>query len=272
MSMDIGFISANYVARVSDYDGVDEWSEHDVRTRHAFDLDDIETWIDDVAAMGFDGLSLWTAHCWYHEVDDGQVAEVREIAERAGLSIYSYAGGFGLPPEHGSWDRSDRANWERTYEVADELGCGWLSGGYGAEENRVIVREMADTFGIDFAYENHGEASVAEIRERIEGYEDCMGVAFDTGWAGTQGFDAADAIRDLDDLLFEVHLKDVTAAGEHRTCVLGDGVVGIEACLDALVEIGYDGWVSIEHEPFDHDPTDEVRTSLANVGAWLDER
>ncbi len=41
------------------------------------------------------------------------------------------------------------------------------------------------------------------------------------------------------------------------TCPHGSGIVDIDACVDALVENGYEGALSIEHEPYDHDPTDE---------------
>jgi sugar phosphate isomerase/epimerase len=95
-----------------------------------------------------------------------------------------------------------------------------------------------------------------------------MGVAFDTGWAGTQGFDAADAVRDLDDLLYDVHLKDVESAGAHETCVLGDGVVDVRACLRALDDIGFDGWVTVEHEPFDRNPMPEVERSVERLREW----
>ena len=37
----------------------------------------------------------------------------------------------------------------------------------------------------------------------------------------------------------------------------GDGVARIAACVDELLEIGYLGPLSIEHEPYDRDPLAE---------------
>ncbi|MEO7912240.1 MAG: sugar phosphate isomerase/epimerase, partial [Roseiflexaceae bacterium] len=54
----------------------------------------------------------------------------------------------------------------------------------------------------------------------------------------------------------------------HETCALGDGVVDIPGVLKALKEIGYTGVVTIEHEPYDHDPTAACALSLKRAAAW----
>ena len=267
--IDVGFISANYVARRADYPGGDtsEWGEHDRRTRERFDVGGIDAWMSEVAEAGFDGLSLWTAHCWYHDADDDRLERVRDLAERHDLPLYSYAGSLGQPPENGEEDR--RKAWNRTFAVADRLGCGRLTGGYDDPDARSIIPDLVAEYDIEFAYENHPEGSAAEIRDRLPGDDDRIGVAFDTGWAGTQGFDAPATIRELGDDLLEVHLKDVESSGEHETCALGEGVVDIEGCVAALRDVGYDGWVTIEHEPFDRDPLPELRTSRERLREWL---
>jgi L-ribulose-5-phosphate 3-epimerase len=67
-----------------------------------------------------------------------------------------------------------------------------------------------------------------------------------------------------------VHLKDVRAVGEpHDTCVWGEGVVDIEACVRALQDIGYDGYLTIEHEPEDHDPSEEIVELRRRLEAFL---
>jgi sugar phosphate isomerase/epimerase len=264
--MQIGFISANYVARASGYDGTEDWGYHDEATRSGpVAVDSLADWLDDVAAAGFEGVSLWTAHCDYHRADAETLAAVREAAESRGLPIYAYAGGFANPPAEGE-DPGRRANWEATFRAAEALGCSHLAGGYGEQQDREIIEDMVAEFDVGFAYENHPEGSVAEIRERLT---PSMGVAFDTGWAGSQELDAPAAIRDLGDDLTEVHLKDVERPGTHETCTLGDGVVDVRGCLDALDDVGFEGWVSIEHEPYDRDPTEEVVESLERVREWV---
>jgi sugar phosphate isomerase/epimerase len=76
------------------------------------------------------------------------------------------------------------------------------------------------------------------------------------------------ATYELRDYLVHMHLKDITEIGGHETCALGDGVVDIRGILKALKEIGYTGAVTIEHEPYDHDPTEACAQSLKRVQAW----
>ena len=67
-----------------------------------------------------------------------------------------------------------------------------------------------------------------------------------------------------------MHLKDVRAVGEpHDTCVWGEGVVDIEACVLALEEIGYERYLTVEHEPEDHDPSGEIVELRKRLEAWL---
>lgn len=262
--MKIGFISANLVARAAGYDRNHDWERHDRLTREKFSLADSRFWIADAARLGFEGLSLWTAHCWYHDPAGDVAGQLREIAANAKLPIYSYAGVFGMP------DDQVAGNWRRTFDVAKALGAKWLSGGYRSPEARPIIRALHQQFDIKLAFENHPhEKSADDILRRIDGFEDCMGVAFDTGWAGTCGFSAPETIRKLGSHLLEVHLKDVRAAGGHDTCALGEGIVGIEACVAALREVGYDGWLTIEHEPYDRDPADELALSIERLQKWI---
>ena len=66
-----------------------------------------------------------------------------------------------------------------------------------------------------------------------------------------------------------MHLKDVEALGTHVTCMYGDGCARIADCVDALLRVGYAGPVSIEHEPYDRDPTAECARMLAMLHTQL---
>ena len=97
-----------------------------------------------------------------------------------------------------------------------------------------------------------------------------FGACVDTGWWGTQGYDAARAIEELGAHVLHVHLKDVLALDEpHETCRWGDGIVPVRACVDALRRIGYTGAIAVEHEPETYDPSDEVRAMRVELEGWL---
>ena len=92
----------------------------------------------------------------------------------------------------------------------------------------------------------------------------------DTGWWGTQGYDAARAIEELGEHVAHVHLKDVRHVGEpHETCAWGSGVVDIEGCVRTLARIGYGGALAVEHEPESFDPSEEIRAMREQLEGWL---
>jgi sugar phosphate isomerase/epimerase len=80
-----------------------------------------------------------------------------------------------------------------------------------------------------------------------------------------------DAVKRINEAgkLFIVHLKDVTGAGKHDTCAIGEGVVDCEGVVRYLVKAGWRGTICIEHEPFDRDPMGEIVRSVGRVKGWL---
>jgi sugar phosphate isomerase/epimerase len=127
---------------------------------------------------------------------------------------------------------------------------------------------VLEAHGVRFGLENHPERTPDEVLAAI-GHSAWLGAAVDTGWWATQGYDPVDAIRELSDRLFHVHLKDVEEPGTHVTCMHGEGCARIADCVDALVELGYAGPVSIEHHAFDRDPTAECAHMLTQIRAQL---
>jgi sugar phosphate isomerase/epimerase len=249
----LSFMGANYVAAELGYGAADEWGPFDEATNAAFEpIATFEERFDAVAgrisAAGFDVLDLWLAHLNWRWATPRHVEIVLETLDRHGLTVASLAGNFG----------ATAADLDQACALANALGVDLL-GGMGAvlgierDDAVAILRER----GVRFGWENHPERSPAEVLELLGDADDVLGAAVDTGWWATWGFDPADAIEALSARLFHVHLKDIERAGEHTTCPHGSGVVDIDECVDVLVEAGYDGVMSIEHEPYDHDPTDE---------------
>jgi sugar phosphate isomerase/epimerase len=123
--------------------------------------------------------------------------------------------------------------------------------------------------GVRFALENHPEKTPQEVLDAIGDGGDVLGAAVDTGWWATQGYDPVAAIEELSERLFHVHLKDVVEPGAHVTCTYGEGCARIADCVEALLRVGYSGPVSIEHEPYDRDPTADCVRMLAMVREQL---
>jgi sugar phosphate isomerase/epimerase len=250
----LSFMGANFVGRELGYGVADEWGPYDEATNAAFEpLASYGDRIDDVfaaiAAAGFDALDLWLAHLNWRWATPEHIRIARDSLDRHGLRVVSLAGNLG----------ATSAELESACSLANALDVDLLGGGGDVLRNDLpgAVTVLRD-HGVRFGYENHPEKTPREVLALIGDADDVLGAAVDTGWWATQGFDPVQALRDLDGRLFHVHLKDVEAPGTHISCMHGEGCAEIAACVDALLDIGYQGALSVEHEPYDRDPTEEI--------------
>ncbi len=154
--------------------------------------------------------------------------------------------------------------------LANDLDVDLIAGvGEVVHRDREEAAAVLRAHGVRFGLENHPEKTPQEVLDAIGDDADVLGAAVDTGWWATQSYDPVAAIGELSDRLFHVHLKDVEAPGTHISCMHGEGCANVAGCVERLLEIGYSGPVSIEHEPYDRDPTDECARMLARIREQL---
>lgn len=118
----------------------------------------------------------------------------------------------------------------------------------------------ADELGIELLLEPHGILTdtvdgMGEILDAL-GHEETLGVNLDTGNSWLGGGDPLEFIRVFGDRIRHIHWKDIpTSMAEQRGKIhgcgmgsipLGDGVVGIQAIVEALHAGGYDGPTTLE--------------------------
>lgn len=253
-------MTANEVARETGW-AMHGWGHGDRATNEAFAP--IETYaerfgalVGRVRALGFEKIDLWGAHLGPEWATDEHVAVARDALARHGVTVATYA----------AW--VDPANVERACELALALGTRTIGAGCSGDP-----RELAPVLrrhGVVLAVENHPERTPGELLAKIEAGRETMRATVDTGWWATQGHDPARAIEELGGHVAHVHLKDVLHEGEpHETCPWGEGIVDVEACLRALLRIDYAGFYTVEHEPEDHDPSDEIKEMRAQLEGWL---
>jgi L-ribulose-5-phosphate 3-epimerase len=268
-SVGVSFMTANYVARELGYGAADEWGPFDAATNAAFQPIDtfperFDALLAEIAGAGFDAIDLWFGHLNWRWATDDHVAAARESLDRRHLRVASLAGSIG----------STATEVEAACRLANALGIDLIAGPAGIVlTDRDEFAAVLGAHGVRFGLENHPERTPSEVLEAI-GDADALGAAVDTGWWATQGYDPVAAIHELSDRLFHVHLKDVEEPGTHVTCMHGEGCANSSDCVAALLSVGYSGPVSIEHHPFDHDPTAEcarmlvlIREQLSTTGA-----
>jgi sugar phosphate isomerase/epimerase len=259
-------MTANFVAREIGYHMTQGWMQGDSATQEAYRHIEMfgerfDGLLKEIKALGFEAIDLWVAHLHPSWAAPEQVTMARDLLRSFDLKAVSLAGGFGDTPEA----------FENTCRLAQMLDIKVLGGGAGLlHSDRAALIALLEKYDLVFGFENHPEKTPAEVLDKIgDAAGGRIGVAVDTGWFGTQGYDAAEALEELADRLVHVHLKDVKAAGGHETCRFGEGVVPIQRCVETLKRIGYSGAISIEHEPETFDPREDVQASLDLLRAWL---
>ena len=259
----ISFMSANYVAREVGYHMTGGWGQGDRAANEAFRpletfAERFEELLRDVRALGFEAVDLWTSRLSPAWATDEHIEIARDLLEQHRLTVPSLAGWFGSSPEA----------FTATCELATALGVPVLGGSTSVlQKDRAFVVETLERHDLKLGLENHPEKTPEELLEKIgDGGGGRIGAAVDTGWFSTQGFDAAEALERLGEHLFHVHLKDVRAAGSHDTCRYGEGIVPVEGCVRTLQRLGYQGAISVEHEPELFDPSEDCRTSRLLAG------
>ena len=262
----VSFMSANYVARQLDYNMTKGWMEGDDATNAWFAPIDtyakrFGSMLAEVSALGFTSIDLWLGHLNWRWATDEHSAIAAAALREAGLSVASLAGGFGDTPEE----------FTAACRLAQSLGVAILGGNSGLlNGDQATLAAIAREHGVRLGYENHPERNTAEMYAKIgEGYEDVIGFCVDTGWFGTHGYDAVRGLRELAPRLFHVHLKDVLAPGGHVTCRYGRGCVPIEASVKTLLDLGYAGGISVEHEPDNYSPNQDCAANLLMLKEWL---
>jgi L-ribulose-5-phosphate 3-epimerase len=256
----ISFTTANYVAREVGY-AMHGWGHGDRATNEAFaplatypeKLDEL---LGDVAALGFGAVDLWGAHLGADWATDEHVEIAVDALHRHGLTVTTYATWVGP------------ANIERACELTVALGASIIGAGFSGDPQ--ALAPVLAKHGVRLGVENHPEKTPADVLAKIAAGGEMFGATVDTGWWGTQGYDAARAIEELGEHVLHVHLKDVLALDEpHETCRWGEGIVPIEECVRVLQHMGYTGAVTVEHEPETFDPTDDVRAMREQLEGWL---
>lgn len=272
------FVTANFVARQIGYRMEQGWMQGDDATNAWFSplatfAERFEEMLLEIKALGFSSIDLWCAHLHWRWATLQHVDTARRLLGKHGIVVRSYP----------AWVSGGAEDLHGACRLCVALDIPLFAGHceYFAQDRAAAVAILRE-HGVAYAIENHPEKSAAEIFARLgRGDEDIVGVALDTGWCATQGWDPLAAINEFGSRVLAVHLKDVKAKRAettglmfvdmgHETCRAGDGIVPMRAIVTALRTRGFRGPIGIEHEPELFDPREDVRESRERVERWWD--
>jgi sugar phosphate isomerase/epimerase len=210
-----------------------------------------------LAPARLDGLEIWFPYASPTNLTPALAGKVLQRLAARNMVCCACAGGI---PDPGR----DSYGCEAVFQTARLLKAPLIAGHLHAG-GIPRLGQIAASFGVRLGFENGSEKDVSEILAAIQTGNEWIGANLDTGNLAAQGGDPVRAVRVLGKRIVHVHLKDVEAVGSHDCVAIGAGIVDVEGVFRELKSCGYDGWLSIEVETGDRDPTEAILSSAETV-------
>ena len=259
--MKLSCVTASYVADLLGYPGEIDWGLASDQMRQAPMLETLDGMLERLAPADLEGIELYYPHVWPGNITPALGSEIRRRLAARNMVCCACAGGVADPAK-------DPYAAEELFQVAQLLRAPVIAGHANFDDLGPLTA-LCERYRVRVGYENGAEPSAAEIITAIQGGNEWVGANVDTGNMAAQGGNPVQAIRDLGARIVHVHLKDVPEVGSHNCVAIGTGIVDVRGILQALREVGYDGWLSIEIETGDHDPTPEIIASAQTIRQHL---
>ncbi len=257
-----------------------------------------------LAAIGYRGIEIMAdvPHAWPACLLEEQKQAIRQILSDQRLAI-SNVNAFMMNAIsdarqrywHPSWIEPDRHyrqiridHTRRSLTLARELGAACITtepGGpveAGSSWSKALqlfveglrpVAEHAEQEGVLLLIEPEPGLLIEtadqflELMQHID--SPAVGLNFDIGHSYCVGDEPAPTIQRLAPYIRHFHLEDIAATRVHHHLIPGDGAIDFTSTFQAIQEIGYQGWITIELYPYVDDPDHAARTARERVLAIL---
>lgn len=186
-------------------------------------------------------------------------AQVKEKLAARGLR----ASGYGVVP----FKKDIEAN-RRFFEVGKVLGVKSLSCDPDPDSFDALDK-LVEEYQIAAAIHPHGPghrwALIKTMHDAVKDHHKLIGLCNDTGHLIRAEQDPVEACHVFKDRLYGVHFKDFKKlpGDKWEDCILGDGSLNVEALTRTLIEMKFDGTLSLEYEG--GDPVESSKKSLDRI-------
>ncbi len=198
------------------------------------------------------------------DASDELIASTVAKCEEAGIDLY---GG-------GVIYMKTREEVDNAFEYARKAKMKMIIGVPGHELLSYTEGKVKE-YGIKLAIHNHGPGddvypSAESAYVLIKDMDPRMGLCIDIGHTKRIGRDPEQDLLDYFDRVFDIHIKDVTAANKDgSTCEVGRGVIDIPSFLKAVIKKKYSGTLAFEYEKDEDDPFPGLCESVGYVRGVL---
>lgn len=202
--------------------------------------------IDQTIAMmnrvAIDNLSVKEFHLPLDSSQE-QINEVLAKFKGGGINVYAV----------GVIYMKSQAEVDRAFDYAKRVGVDLIVG-VPTYDLLDYTEKKVKSNNIRIAIHNHGPQDKLypgpkDVYDRIHKMDKRVGLCLDIGHAFRAGTDLEKAVTDYAPRIFDLHMKDVTAArADAKAIEIGRGAIDFNAFIAALRKIGYSGSCSIEFE------------------------
>jgi inosose dehydratase len=215
----------------------------------------IEQSIEVMHRVQINTLSIKDFHLPLNSTQE-KIDEVKAKFQSAGISIY----GVGV-----IYMKSENEV-TAAFEYAKKVGVGMI---VCAPNYDLLpqLEQQVKTTNIRAAIHNHGPEDKLypgpkDVYDRIKGLDNRIGLCLDIGHAMRAGVEPAKAVADYGSRIYDMHLKDVSAAvADGKSIEVGRGVIDYRSLIKELKKIKYTGKCSIEYENLMKDPLPGIAES-----------
>jgi sugar phosphate isomerase/epimerase len=195
--------------------------------------------------------------------------EAAALADYAAAGIKLHAAGTIY------FTKDEDADIRSKFEYCKRAGIGVIVAGDPAPETLPRIEKFVKEYDIRIAIHNHGPEdklwhSPLDVLRAVKGMDSRIGCCIDVGHTVRAGTDVVQAIHEAGPRLFNIHMKDLTNFESKESQVaVGEGIVQVRRTFDALIAIGYKGFVDLEYEIHPDDPMPGVIASFAYMRGVL---
>jgi sugar phosphate isomerase/epimerase len=248
--------------------------------------------VEKIGRLGFGGVEIMCdrPHLYPPDYDEKNLTQLKTLIDDQGLKVTNlnsftlFAVGDTYLP---SWIEPQEERREiriqhtlQCLKVADFFGCKNISvppGGPVGEISREKamtlfhrglerVAPLAQELDIKILVEPEPDLLMENTREFKEFIVDvkspAIGVNFDIGHFFCAGEDPSGAFEELFEWIGHVHLEDIASNRAHNHLVLGHGAIQFQEVFKTMINLGYEGDVSLELYPYVDTPEEAGRESL----------
>lgn len=186
-----------------------------------------------------------------------QISQFHETLKKADVT------GYGVGPIY----MKTTQEIDNGFDYARRVGVKLIVG-VPNEELLPYVDKKVKEFDMRYAIHIHGPdiklwPNATSVMNAVKNLDPRVGLCFDMGHDMRFGDDPIADLEKYAKRIFDIHLKNVTAASkEGKTCELSRGVIDIPAFVNMLRKVKYDGCCSLEYEKDMKDPLAGIAESI----------